>query len=698
VRTRLSPLLLVLGTLLLTGGLLAGIVNREVIDGSRFADHVDNIRKDPAVARQVGAVISDRVLAVDPDLVAIRPLVESASVALVASSAFGPVVQRSVEQLHAAFTQQEPGVLRLADVGAVLSALLRTADPAAASQLPPGLDVTLSNIGAQTFASDTLTVAHQVHLLAWLLPLLALLCWGCALLLAEDRRRTAPRIGWSILAAGMLLAVIGVVGWILTSFADTDTLSGAVVVATWHELRGPYWSTTVGALLGGALMSSALEGRLSLSPRRIAAQSWEWARRTGGSRRERLVQSAAFLVLGLALLLRGEIVVTAAAAVVGVGLIVLAGEQLLALAQERVAGQEPGRREFAWRPQWTRVAVIALAVVVLVGLFGVLARPMDEDVPAAARISAIDGPCNGHRELCDRRYDDVSYAATHNAMSAATNPRWFLPEQPDGLVSQLDNGIRVLLIDTWYGQTTQRPGVIATTDGQTQAAFDELSAVYGKSVLDSALRLRDAASLTPTGPKEPYLCHGLCELGSLPFEPQLAQVAAWMSAHPREVVTLFIQDEVSPADTAAAFDESGLSAYVHTQEEGQAWPTLGEMISSGQRLVVLMENHGGGTTYPWLLQGFDWVQDTPFDSVKPSDFSCRLLRGSKDNPIFLINHWLNNAQSRVSDAAKVNAFDVLWPRVRSCEEERGLLPNYVAVDFYDQGDLLKVVDKLNGFD
>ncbi len=69
-----------------------------------------------------------------------------------------------------------------------------------------------------------------------------------------------------------------------------------------------------------------------------------------------------------------------------------------------------------------------------------------------------------------------------------------------------------------------------------------------------------------------------------------------------------------------------------------------------------------------------------------------------DSPLFLVNHWLNNHGSRVSDAAKVNAYDVLWPRVETCQRERDQLPNYVAVDFYDQGDLLTVVDQLNGLD
>jgi hypothetical protein len=111
-----------------------------------------------------------------------------------------------------------------------------------------------------------------------------------------------------------------------------------------------------------------------------------------------------------------------------------------------------------------------------------------------------------------------------------------------------------------------------------------------------------------------------------------------------------------------------------------------------------MENEGGGAEYPWLMQGFDFVQDTPFDATKQSQFSCELNRGSADDPIFLINHWLNNTQSRVTDAQRVNSYDVLWPRVRECEEERGQLPNYLAVDFYDQGDLIQVVDRLNGFD
>jgi hypothetical protein len=36
------------------------------------------------------------------------------------------------------------------------------------------------------------------------------------------------------------------------------------------------------------------------------------------------------------------------------------------------------------------------------------------------------------------------------------------------------------------------------------------------------------------------------------------------------------------------------------------------------------------------------------------------------------------------------------PRVQACMGERGRFPTIIGVDFYDQGDLLEVVNDLNG--
>jgi hypothetical protein len=45
----------------------------------------------------------------------------------------------------------------------------------------------------------------------------------------------------------------------------------------------------------------------------------------------------------------------------------------------------------------------------------------------------------------------------------------------------------------------------------------------------------------------------------------------------------------------------------------------------------------------------------------------------------------------------VNYNPLCIDRVRQCEEEGNDFPNFVAVDFYDIGDLFDVVDALNGF-
>lgn len=152
--------------------------------------------------------------------------------------------------------------------------------------------------------------------------------------------------------------------------------------------------------------------------------------------------------------------------------------------------------------------------------------------------------------------------------------------------------MRVLLIDTWYGQPTTRADFTVTAPRSYAAALAASQEDYDPAVVASAQRLRTALTPATTGPPEPYLCHGLCETGSTRLEPVLAGIRAWMQAHPREVVTLFIEDSVTPDDTAAVFDAAGLLPLVFTPTPGQPWPTLGTMISSGHRLVVLAERKG----------------------------------------------------------------------------------------------------------
>ncbi|MEP7159683.1 MAG: hypothetical protein ABI746_01130, partial [Dermatophilaceae bacterium] len=286
--------------------------------------------------------------------------------------------------------------------------------------------------------------------------------------------------------------------------------------------------------------------------------------------------------------------------------------------QEKCGPHESSGRRWLW----TTRALAALPVLVVMALVLSLAWPASDTVPeadadAAALPAGSRTPaCNGFAQLCDRAYNDVAYPSSHNSMSAADQPGWYLAEQPTGLIGQLDAGIRTLLIDSWYGQAT-------TTGHVTNAAKDkakglaQAKADFGPGAVESALRLRNAVSGQPTGPVEPYLCHGVCDIGATTWEPVMADVHDWMKAHPREVVTFFIEDSVSAADTAALFEKAGLLPYVATHQVGRPWPTLGQMVDSGKRLVVLMQEDGGGARDPWLMQGWDQAQDTNYDAKTP---------------------------------------------------------------------------------
>jgi hypothetical protein len=347
--------------------------------------------------------------------------------------------------------------------------------------------------------------------------------------------------------------------------------------------------------------------------------------------------------------------------------LVLAGAAL-------VGGGSAGRLVEASRRAVTlhRVALFGIGVVVLVAFSIVMStRPADERA------------CDGHVELCDRRYDEVTTAATHNAMSSPdVVPVW--PEHDGGLTEQLDAGVRTLLIDTHHwppvGSAAQLAAV-AGDDGRT------LPPALAAALLDLRADLRD-------GRPGAFLCHIHCIFGAQPLGEGLGEIRDFLVANPDEVVTLVIQDEIPAAETAAAFDAAGLTPFVYDHRPGRRWPTLGAMIDGGERLVVFAENEGPPPD--WYANAFEQMQETPFLFLSPASFSCAENRGDREASLFLMNHWIQRIAPDRADSARVNRLDVLVDRARQCQRERGLRPNYLAVNFYDIGDVVAAADVLNG--
>jgi hypothetical protein len=579
----------------------------------------------------------------------------------------------------------------------VLSAALKAVAPDIAAQLPADVDVTLADIGSQSYADTTIRLAHLVRLLSWLLPLLGLLLMAIGTALGPVRLRALSACGMAVSAAGGLIGVATFTVTVAVSRLDRGQLEGALIAAAWDQISGAFWSAAVLLIIAGVPIVAVAGGRLpDLSPRDVLA----WARATAQRIDPTPVAQALLGTLGIAvgvvIVYRPVLSLTVGASLVGLGLIAVGVGRISQLAAQHTQSQGMSQGSAPRRRRRIAVLVALGAVIALLPVAG-LAMPVTEQMRPVGSGPGGSG-CNGHDQLCGRAYTDIAYPSTHNSMSAANQPGWFIPEQPDGLVAQLDAGVRALLIDTWYGQRTQNGDVVATAGPARADALAQLQQEYGSAVVDSALRLRNAIDLAPTGPVEPYLCHGLCELGSTPLLPALQGVAAWLASHPREVVTFIIEDSISPAETERAFASAGLLTYTHVQLPGQPWPTLGEMIEANQRLVVFSQRQAGGVDAPWLMQAFDWIQDTPYANPNQASLSCGRLRGTDASPLLLINNILTRFDTRVTDSRTINAASALLPYVERCERERGMLPNFIAVDFYNQGDVFGVVDALNRVD
>ncbi len=377
------------------------------------------------------------------------------------------------------------------------------------------------------------------------------------------------------------------------------------------------------------------------------------------------------------------------AVVGGLLLVFIALRELFRWLLENVPEQAGPARAAGGRRWPLRAATAFVVPACLVALLLFWRRPT-----AAPEIPQDIVACNGAPRLCDRRIDQVSFPAAHNAMSNAEIPGWMFPHHSVAFPGQLQNGVRALLIDIHYGF----PGAARIkTDLEGEGATREkLVGAVGEEGFEAAQRIRDRLVGVDEGGRGLYFCHGFCELGAYKVVPALQGIREWLLVNPGEVLLIVIEDYVTPEEIAKAFEESGLMEFVYTGPV-TTWPTLRSMILSGGRVLVFTESGKPGVD--WLHPAFDSFQETPYTFHTPEDFSCKPNRGGTSAPLFQVNHWIETTPApRPSNAAIVNTYEALLTRARSCEKERGLKPTYIGVDFADIGEIVKATRTLNGLD
>lgn len=252
----------------------------------------------------------------------------------------------------------------------------------------------------------------------------------------------------------------------------------------------------------------------------------------------------------------------------------------------------------------------------------------------------IPGTCNGHAELCDRTFDTVTLAGTHNSMSNSEDG-FTGAHHPSSYTGQLNDGVRAMMLatHTWQGQSV--------------------------------------------------LCDEACEFGFTPLVDALTDVREFLDANRGEVMAFVIKNAISSADTEAAFVAAGLDKYLYVWKKGDDWPTLAEMITADRRLLVVAETGGNPA---WYHAAWELYAESTHGAAGSS---CEVNNGSLTNPLFLLNQWVDS-DFPSETAAEINSASAIAASVESCSTLFGKNPNIVAVDWYTTGDLMAAVDTLNG--
>jgi hypothetical protein len=676
---------------LATAGVLA-YADHAVFASDPFADRAAATLDAAPVRAAAARRLTDVVVGARPNLVGLRPIIELAARGVVGTPQFRSLVRRAALDAHrSAFDAHTRGLtLQIRDAGLLVGDVVQRLAPRAADRLPTRVITRVARIhgGVHGFMLRIAEHADRARPAKWIALAVGVVLALAALLVSDSRRASVLRLGLAVAGVGIVVALAAALAPALAadSVGSADRDAVRAVVGVWLD---PITAWALAASAAGivvALAAAAIVRPIPVMALLRGVGSNIVAPPRNGL--ERMLRLGAAIGVGAAMVLWPRAVLGALIVTVGALLVLAALAELLALVAGPPASPAPRPRR-PGLPRATRIAAVALLATAAVAVTALLAGG---EGPAVAQV----GRCNGHAALCDRRVDQVAFLGTHNAMAAADEPGWFFAAQDVGISQQLADGVRALMIDTHYGISTPRG--VATELTPENSKRSKLVAEIGERGVATAERVTRRIGRNPKGERQLFLCHTLCEVGATRALDALQAVHRFMVRHPEEVVVLSIQDETSAADTAKVIRDSGLADDVYLGDAQRPWPTLRELIDRDERVIVLAENRAGGA--PWIHQQPAIMQETPFlfrsVAALEAPASCEPNRGGTAGSLLLINHWVDTPPlPLVSIARRVNVHDFLAPRVARCREQRGMLPNVVAVDFYREGAAAQVVDELN---
>lgn len=266
-----------------------------------------------------------------------------------------------------------------------------------------------------------------------------------------------------------------------------------------------------------------------------------------------------------------------------------------------------------------------------------------------------------------RRYNEVTFLTSHNSY-ASKNYGYRYAQQNLTITEQLALGVRGLMLDTYQVKET-----------------NEVIVCHGK--IFTQLIKREA----PMG----LAC---C----------LSEIKEFLEKNPTEIITIFLENYVTKLDMLdALLVASGVSQYVLKPtdwdvEESNGWPTIDWMQKQNKRLVIF--NSNGPSDY--LFDEWTQVIENQYGTLRVKAAARERreskLHGAKKRYLYLLNfipsfkYDFGNSFKLINSMFLRQLIEHTYKNGLGKDNEyRNRLPNFINIDFVDQGNGLIYTNLMN---
>lgn len=270
-----------------------------------------------------------------------------------------------------------------------------------------------------------------------------------------------------------------------------------------------------------------------------------------------------------------------------------------------------------------------------------------------------------------KSYKDVSWLTTHNAF-ANYEDGWAYAQQNRNISAQFAHGVRSFMVDLhWYNPKG-----------------------------------------SPSTASYLALCHLSCQVtpaGYLSLDPPIkavdffTKIATLLHNNPQDIITLHFESYSTHgrlnssgwSELEALFTKSGLNHYLNKDNPNSTGLILGKMRSNNTRLVVFSDNFSDTIDPKNPGNSTGIFHTTEYRETKYSLSGFKQCERRDDNRalgvtknLLVMNHFHSFSQeSSKKPYGRINSYAKIATRINQCRGQEGIFPNFIAVDFVEEGHL-----------